>query len=499
MLPEVKECINENLSGGNTAGFGARIVKRLDPVRINTPLHRAAQRGHLQVSQILLLSGYDIEDVDSLGNTPLHLSAAAGRVDTLKCFLEAGSDIHSRNRYNHTPLDVAAGECRGILEAALKMNPTPLSKQERYKMFRSHSEEFLNAEKAIHSALSMGQECNVQQLQLDLKEGAKIGITSETLQIGNDLVEWMSVKDKLVQATEKVDLANPIHTLAKYDLVLELEKAIAKAEETMKSQIKSQEDINAFNSGKSQFQQLDDKQFDLAPLVQVAKDGCRRSHANYWLHHEIEATNMCFLKYENVCSEKEISRQGKLLERLESHMEIAQKDGCDMEFLKRAKSLKCKRSNEVNLVRLCLRVWPLVTLPPPDQAPTEDDTPPEPLPVDYWKPEDIGQIDESPGHPILEEGTEYKWIPSYACQCLESAVYGARDAIEKAKVAQCDEILLQKCTTVLDEKEANLAELIKKDAVDKKASFEVAAANAIKILTKKKKKSKSQSNPPKKM
>jgi len=51
----------------------------------------------------------------------------------------------------------------------------------------------------------------------------------------------------------------------------------------------------------------------------------------------------------------------------------------------------------------------------------------------------------------------------------------------------------------LDEKEANLAELIKKDAVDKKASFEVAAANAIKILTKKKKKSKSQSNPPKKM
>jgi len=191
--------------------------------------------------------------------------------------------------------------------------------------------------------LSIVQECNVQQLEQDLKERAKIGITSETLQIVNDLVEWMSVEDKLVQATERVDLANLIYTLAKYHLVLELEKDFAKAEETMNSQITSHEDINAFNSSKSQFQQLENQQFNLAPLVQVAKDRCRRGCMQTTGSTMNSRQQICaFFKYKNVCLEKEIARQEKLMERLESQMEMAQKNECDMEFLKHAKSLQFK-------------------------------------------------------------------------------------------------------------------------------------------------------------
>jgi len=79
----------------------------MDPVVIGTPLHRAAQQGHIQVSWLLLLSSYSVHDVDNLGNTPLHLCSAAGHGKLLRFFLNDGADIYAKNRFHNTPNDVA--------------------------------------------------------------------------------------------------------------------------------------------------------------------------------------------------------------------------------------------------------------------------------------------------------------------------------------------------------------------------------------------------------
>jgi hypothetical protein len=78
--PPDRSRINEQLAesqgralrekNGGTATGGA-MKQIIDPVCINTPLHRAAMRGYLPLVRLLLLSSYDIQDVENLGNTPV--------------------------------------------------------------------------------------------------------------------------------------------------------------------------------------------------------------------------------------------------------------------------------------------------------------------------------------------------------------------------------------------------------------------------------------------
>ena len=74
-----------------------------------TPLHKAARRGHPNSVQALIESGADVNEMDSLGMSSLHWVAMNGRTDVAEILLSAGADVHSRDYAytSMTPLGVA--------------------------------------------------------------------------------------------------------------------------------------------------------------------------------------------------------------------------------------------------------------------------------------------------------------------------------------------------------------------------------------------------------
>ncbi|XP_054943598.1 ankyrin repeat domain-containing protein 6 isoform X1 [Physeter macrocephalus] len=72
-----------------------------------TPLHLAANKGHLSVVQILLKAGCDLDVQDDAGDTALHIAAALNHKKVVKILLEAGADGTIVNNAGRTPLETA--------------------------------------------------------------------------------------------------------------------------------------------------------------------------------------------------------------------------------------------------------------------------------------------------------------------------------------------------------------------------------------------------------
>nr|XP_035921051.1 ankyrin repeat domain-containing protein 6 isoform X4 [Halichoerus grypus] len=72
-----------------------------------TPLHLAANKGHLPVVQILLKAGCDLDVQDDAGDTALHVAAALNHKKVVKILLEAGADGTIVNNAGQTPLETA--------------------------------------------------------------------------------------------------------------------------------------------------------------------------------------------------------------------------------------------------------------------------------------------------------------------------------------------------------------------------------------------------------
>ena len=69
-----------------------------------TPLHLSCIRGHLEVSQLLVRSGADVNVQDFEGNTPLHLAVEQGYVQLIAWILTKSPDVTLANRNGKLPL-----------------------------------------------------------------------------------------------------------------------------------------------------------------------------------------------------------------------------------------------------------------------------------------------------------------------------------------------------------------------------------------------------------
>jgi Ankyrin repeats (3 copies)/Ankyrin repeats (many copies) len=72
-----------------------------------TPLHRAAQKGHIAVAELLLAKGADIHR-KSLGKTPLHEAAAGDHIAMADLLIRSGADVNAGHPHAETPLHSAA-------------------------------------------------------------------------------------------------------------------------------------------------------------------------------------------------------------------------------------------------------------------------------------------------------------------------------------------------------------------------------------------------------
>ena len=72
--------------------------------RAQTPLCEAAVNGHVDVAQLLIAAGADINKGDINGRTPMHWAAVRGHEKVAQLLIKAGADINKEDNWERTPL-----------------------------------------------------------------------------------------------------------------------------------------------------------------------------------------------------------------------------------------------------------------------------------------------------------------------------------------------------------------------------------------------------------
>ena len=97
-----------------------------------TALHWAAMRSDLELADMLLYAGANLEATTRLGrHTPLHVAGRSGRAPVVRALLEAGADPHARTASGATPLHLAAQAGNAEAVAALLDHGADVNARER--------------------------------------------------------------------------------------------------------------------------------------------------------------------------------------------------------------------------------------------------------------------------------------------------------------------------------------------------------------------------------
>ncbi|XP_065196715.1 uncharacterized protein LOC135828197 isoform X2 [Sycon ciliatum] len=93
----------------------------------DTPLHKAAEQGNIDICISLLEAGADKDIQNSAFDTPLHCAAKQCNIDICKTLLDAGAQKSIQNSAGDTPLHCAAKQgnidiCRTLLNAGAEKN-----------------------------------------------------------------------------------------------------------------------------------------------------------------------------------------------------------------------------------------------------------------------------------------------------------------------------------------------------------------------------------------
>lgn len=72
-----------------------------------TALHVAAQEGHYETVNVLVNFGADVDSKDMLKMTPLHWAVQRGYRDIMEVLLNSGADVNIANKFEKTPIEIA--------------------------------------------------------------------------------------------------------------------------------------------------------------------------------------------------------------------------------------------------------------------------------------------------------------------------------------------------------------------------------------------------------
>jgi GA-binding protein transcription factor beta len=89
-----------------------------------TPLHIAAQEGHSEVMELLLKNGADADSLDMLRMTPLHWAVERGNVNAVEMLLRYGANVDIESKFNKTPLEIASDNGRPDIYEMVQVNAT---------------------------------------------------------------------------------------------------------------------------------------------------------------------------------------------------------------------------------------------------------------------------------------------------------------------------------------------------------------------------------------
>ncbi|XP_044739630.1 serine/threonine-protein phosphatase 6 regulatory ankyrin repeat subunit C-like [Chrysoperla carnea] len=88
---------------------------------LETPLHMSARRKNVEICEMLLNKGDDVDAGERNGLTALHIATLEGSNEIVKLLLERGAEVDSKTKYNITPLYLSAQRGQQeIIETLLK-------------------------------------------------------------------------------------------------------------------------------------------------------------------------------------------------------------------------------------------------------------------------------------------------------------------------------------------------------------------------------------------
>jgi len=80
-------------------------------IRGVTPLHIAAGKGKVEMSEVLIKHGADLNVSDSYYEfTPLHLASKEGKNDMVELLISKGAEVNAESKRGETPLDLAVSK-----------------------------------------------------------------------------------------------------------------------------------------------------------------------------------------------------------------------------------------------------------------------------------------------------------------------------------------------------------------------------------------------------
>ena len=138
-----------------------------------TPLHWAADRGDLAITEMLVYAGANVAAVTRIGQyTPLHLASKGGSVQVVQALVKAGADVKARtNRSGVTPLHLAAASGGAdivgtLVEAGADVNAREAEWGQTPLMFAASQ----NRAAAITVLLSRGADPKITSRTIDIAE-----------------------------------------------------------------------------------------------------------------------------------------------------------------------------------------------------------------------------------------------------------------------------------------------------------------------------------------
>ncbi len=112
-------------------------VNQRDPLDNSTPLMWAAHKGSVEMVEMLVKHGADVNAKDKWAWTPLHRAAVNGNVEVVKILISHGADTKAKNDSAKTPLDCAIfGNRRPIIDLLRGDNPFPEEPRMKSKSFQ---------------------------------------------------------------------------------------------------------------------------------------------------------------------------------------------------------------------------------------------------------------------------------------------------------------------------------------------------------------------------
>ncbi len=430
---------------------------------IKSPLHLAAQHGQLQVAWLLLLSSFSVHEVDNLGNTPLHLSSAAGHIRLVKCFLNDGADVFARNRFHNTPYDVAkTRECRSLLKDVMEQQREPLAVSESQAQHQRHMESYAQCQKALLIAIESidhSEEQSLPKLRYLVQQSTDVGIATETVALGQELIRWIELRDELRQSIFIVKQTMPIVSKATYACIRQLREVIGKCQiisARLRTEAEKRRPLQLLLALASRVESI-----DIDSMIQEGLQLCKKSRLEYLL-------NAQFIRVLNrplSTNTTELSCFKEDAALLQKRIMLAMSSDASPQIVEKATSLYDQRAGEMDLVLNCIKkdAWPGVfqntQVTGRNKSEEKED---KPIITD------VGHLEQSEEY--LDTSTRaqiYVWIPSKTLTQLRAAIHKARESVDFAENHYSNPEMLEISKRIILEKVNLETLLVARDEEDK--------------------------------